>query len=170
MAWSQYHSVYYFYLCRKNTQNTITVIRWSLYESLELLDQLERFFKSLDSHEKFGKEALQPIDYFDDYEIERLYEHEDRTQTWEEFFKESDFRLSSICFRWAHSKTTNMYSLILHNPVPQSKALYSWTGPTLFLNTVVLRNLLEYLQYAHKLAVNQPQDVDEDEDSLDEVD
>ena len=168
MHWSRYYGCYYFYLCRRNVQNTITVIRWSLYESLDLLEELERFFTSLDSHEKFGKEALEPIDYFEDYEIERLYEHEDRTQSWEEFFKKSDFRLSSLCFRWAHSRTNNQYSLILHNPVPQSKALYSWNGPVLFLNTIVLRNLLEYLQYAHRLAVNQPEEEAESEDLVSE--
>ena len=60
----------------------------------------------------------------------------------------------------------------MHNPVPISKAFLSWTGPTVYMNETVLRNLLDYLTYTHLIAADGSMlEEDREEDAgWDEVD
>ena len=93
MAYNSYHSCNYFYLARKGSKGTVSVIRWSLYESLDLLEELEKFLRSYDKHPKKTRESGQLIDYFTGKPT-RAYEHHDRK--WTNYWQAPDLGLEHI--------------------------------------------------------------------------
>ena len=99
MAYNNYHSCHYFYLARKGTQGTVSVIRWSFYESLDLLEELEKFLKSYETRPRKPKEAGQLIDYFGGIDS-RAYEHHMRQ--WADYWRAPDLSLEHILIRFGH--------------------------------------------------------------------
>ena len=147
MTWSEYHGCYFVYMCRENVKKGISVLRWSILESGELLVHLETFLKNLENHPKTGKQALEILDMFKEKES-NLFEHE--MKNWSQYWKAPDFETDNLRIRWSYRKSTNSYTLILHSPVRDDRKLKNWEGPQFYLNVPSIKALVLFLRFAQK--------------------
>ena len=173
MAWNSFHSCYFIFLARENSGKSLSVLRWSMFESLGLLDHLVNFLISYDNRPKTGSAAMGLLDVFKGKE-QKLYEHEEKN--WIKYWKNPDFATDNVSIRWCHRKSTHSYTMILHSPVREEKKLKDWDGPQLWMSIDSVRMLVAFMRHARKQMLYEPTEDKEnvppsadsdDDDSLD---
>ena len=97
MEFNKYNSCNYIYLSRSYGKSDISIVRWSFFESLRLLDELEKFLQSYYDHPKTGMDSLTLISYFDGKDPKRAYEHEQKN--WVEYWSQPDLSCEGLMVR-----------------------------------------------------------------------
>ena len=149
--WTKYGKCLYVNLMRKNDKNSrgLTVVRFSIYESYNLLAELENFLRTHDSHPTVGVDSLKPLDIFEG-KMDRLTEH--LKADWINYWAKPDFELDRISLRWFYKKGTNRYGCFLHNAVNEARRVQhkNWHGPSIALGVEGIRMLVLYLRTIHR--------------------
>jgi len=135
--------------------NTVTVIRFSTYEALSIIDEVNEVLKEIDSQPKDNRTELIP--YFLDKSPGRAFEHEE--QDGATFWKNADLVLPSVRIRFGFNRVSGSYEMHLHCPVSESikrDHLKNWIGPVQILNVPSMRLLISYLEHGLQLALFEP--------------
>ena len=149
MQYNDYVGTNMFYMCRTTETGGLSIIKWCYFESLPLLDLIEKFLASWDRHKALGGSAHQLIDFFDGKDEQRAYEHEGKD--WKAYFENADLATESLRVRFGKRRGTNSYTMLLHQPVePKEPKTYVWHGPRFYLSLTGLRNLVHYLRVKHR--------------------
>ena len=155
MAFDEFTGCYFLYMSRETNTGNLSTIKWSYFESLTVLEEIEKFLLSYERHPQTGVEALELLDYFHGKAADRAYANE--AKNWEEYWKDADLALENVKLRFVHRRASNSYTLLLHQPVRSAQARnYQWGGPIFYINMAGMRTLVAYLRHAHNEAMYDP--------------
>ena len=157
MYFNEYHGCYYFYISRVNETGKLSVIKFSYFESLNVLELLERFLESweiyVDSAVTSGEWKL--IDYFEGRDPERAFEGHEKDMS--KYWENPDLSTENLKIRFSTKRDRNTYTLLLHQPVPHKDTrAYVWHGPVFYINLAGMRTLVQYLREMHRQAMVPP--------------